>query len=247
MRKPKPHCLVRNYSVKKFPSFYDSKTIQKILLRSKTFQKMERLIEGAPHGMPHFLIGGKGGDFVRMMSPNDPFFWLHHAYLDKLWNDWQAIDGGKNFSKYGGKHRGKRAKATDKMKPWKLEISKTFDIKNYCYRYAEFSGKATAGQPPPKAPKPVVIDGETVEPIDEKKELRAPPSLPDSFIDHHKMDIEKFKKDERFLQDLMRQENNQPPPTEDEVLPDDPNTKSLATRARSATLAILLIFLFFFK
>lgn len=26
------------------------------------------------------------------LSPGDPIFWLHHAYLDKLWWDWQSKD-----------------------------------------------------------------------------------------------------------------------------------------------------------
>ena len=24
-----------------------------------------------------------------MTSPNDPLFWLHHCYIDKLWAEWQ--------------------------------------------------------------------------------------------------------------------------------------------------------------
>jgi hypothetical protein len=27
---------------------------------------------------------------VPMTSPNDPVFWLHHCFIDKLWADWQA-------------------------------------------------------------------------------------------------------------------------------------------------------------
>lgn len=28
-----------------------------------------------------------------MTSPNDPVFWLHHAFLDKIWADWMARHG----------------------------------------------------------------------------------------------------------------------------------------------------------
>ena len=29
-------------------------------------------------------------------SPTDPLFWLHHAFIDKTWSDWQASANGKN-------------------------------------------------------------------------------------------------------------------------------------------------------
>ena len=30
---------------------------------------------------------------MQMTSPNDPVFWLAHAYLDRLWAEWEAIHG----------------------------------------------------------------------------------------------------------------------------------------------------------
>ncbi|KAK0204051.1 Di-copper centre-containing protein [Desarmillaria ectypa] len=36
---------------------------------------------------------GVGGDMLNIMtSPNDPIFWLHHAYLDYVWWKWQGDD-----------------------------------------------------------------------------------------------------------------------------------------------------------
>jgi hypothetical protein len=31
-------------------------------------------------------------------SPADPLFWLHHAFIDKIWADWQALHPGVNPS-----------------------------------------------------------------------------------------------------------------------------------------------------
>ncbi|WP_030904655.1 tyrosinase family protein [Streptomyces sp. NRRL F-5126] len=31
-----------------------------------------------------------GGDMLGAASPNDPVFWLHHAFVDLLWDRWQA-------------------------------------------------------------------------------------------------------------------------------------------------------------
>ncbi|MYS07132.1 tyrosinase family protein [Streptomyces sp. SID6041] len=39
------------------------------------------------HNRVHVWVGGQMGTGV---SPNDPVFWLHHAFIDKLWADWQA-------------------------------------------------------------------------------------------------------------------------------------------------------------
>ena len=44
-------------------------------------------IEGLPHAMPHNLLGGHIRTFV---SPADPLFFSHHAYVDKLWAMWQV-------------------------------------------------------------------------------------------------------------------------------------------------------------
>ncbi|WAU81691.1 tyrosinase family protein [Streptomyces sp. Qhu-G9] len=38
------------------------------------------------HNRVHVWVGGQMATGV---SPNDPVFWLHHAYIDKLWAEWQ--------------------------------------------------------------------------------------------------------------------------------------------------------------
>jgi tyrosinase len=40
-----------------------------------------------PHNSVHGQIGGTMGSFL---SPLDPIFWLHHAYIDLLWSKWQT-------------------------------------------------------------------------------------------------------------------------------------------------------------
>ncbi|MCX5380973.1 tyrosinase family protein [Streptomyces sp. NBC_00091] len=39
------------------------------------------------HNRVHVWVGGH---MATAASPNDPVFWLHHAFIDKLWADWQA-------------------------------------------------------------------------------------------------------------------------------------------------------------
>lgn len=38
------------------------------------------------HNRVHLWVGGS---MVPMTSPNDPVFFLHHCFIDKLWADWQ--------------------------------------------------------------------------------------------------------------------------------------------------------------
>ena len=53
-------------------------------------------LESQPHNIIHVLVGGNNG---WMIDPNlaarDPVFWLHHANIDRLWNVWLALGGGR--------------------------------------------------------------------------------------------------------------------------------------------------------
>lgn len=52
------------------------------------------VLEAVPHGSVHTEIGGKGG-FMSQFSTAalDPIFWLHHANLDRLWEEWRRDPG----------------------------------------------------------------------------------------------------------------------------------------------------------
>lgn len=45
------------------------------------------------HGSSHFIVGGDPGGDV-FTSPGDPFFWLLHTAIDRLWWIWQIQDFG---------------------------------------------------------------------------------------------------------------------------------------------------------
>ena len=38
-------------------------------------------------------------------SPGDPIFFMRHAWLDRLWAQWQAQDPGARFKAMGGNNR----------------------------------------------------------------------------------------------------------------------------------------------
>jgi tyrosinase len=60
------------------------------VLAKTTFTSFSSALEG-PHGWVHGAVGGTMGTST---SPKDPLFWLHHAFIDKLWADWQMAHPG---------------------------------------------------------------------------------------------------------------------------------------------------------
>jgi tyrosinase len=52
-----------------------------------------RSLEGSPHGVVHVLVGGNMGRVPT--SANDPIFWLHHCNIDRIWDRWLNLGGGR--------------------------------------------------------------------------------------------------------------------------------------------------------
>ncbi len=50
-------------------------------------------LEGNPHGTVHGEIGGDMG--IVPTAGRDPIFWLHHCNIDRLWNVWLKLGGGR--------------------------------------------------------------------------------------------------------------------------------------------------------
>jgi hypothetical protein len=49
--------------------------------------------ESQPHDVVHVALGGLMGD--PDTAAQDPIFWLHHANIDRMWNDWLRQGGGR--------------------------------------------------------------------------------------------------------------------------------------------------------
>ncbi|KAJ6491893.1 tyrosinase [Mycena sanguinolenta] len=63
----------------------------------RTFEEFRIQLEGTPvtetfrvHDAGHNAVDGEMGN--RYSSPGDPLFYLHHAFLDKIWWDWVQMD-----------------------------------------------------------------------------------------------------------------------------------------------------------
>jgi tyrosinase len=72
------------------------------------------------HNRVHVWVGGSMGP---MTSPNDPVFFLHHCFVDKLWADWQVLQpqlgGVRDCSLYLPPHGARQGhNLNDSMRIW---------------------------------------------------------------------------------------------------------------------------------
>jgi tyrosinase len=76
--------------------------------------RLEGWISGPQlHNLVHVWVGGS---MLPMTSPNDPVFFLHHCFVDKLWADWQTQHPGEGYRPTSGAHAGHNL--NDLMQPW---------------------------------------------------------------------------------------------------------------------------------
>jgi hypothetical protein len=96
---PSVRCLVRQYdNGATIAPFVSNSIINAIKTSSTTYDAYRLAIEAQPHARVHL---GIGGDMSTMYSPNDPLFYMHHAFVDKLWMDWQR-QASTNLWDYNG-------------------------------------------------------------------------------------------------------------------------------------------------
>ncbi|KAI8055740.1 hypothetical protein BDF22DRAFT_306268 [Syncephalis plumigaleata] len=92
-------CVTRRYDLgERMSPFYSPEAINAIIASAKTYDELRTILEGAPHGNIHV---GLGGSFTSMASSSDPLFWVHHAYVDMIWWQWQKRNT-KHLRDFGG-------------------------------------------------------------------------------------------------------------------------------------------------
>jgi tyrosinase len=76
--------------------------------------KLEGFLGGTQlHNLVHEWVGGS---MRPRTSPNDPVFFLHHCFVDKLWAEWQAKFPDEGYRPSSGAHLGHNL--NDLMPPW---------------------------------------------------------------------------------------------------------------------------------
>ncbi|MEK5500464.1 tyrosinase family protein [Bacillus sp. FSL M8-0168] len=101
------------------------------------------------HNRVHLWVGGrwmedgkeKIGTMVPMTSPNDPIFFLHHCFVDKIWADWQELQSKINPSAsphYAPEKDGPPGhNLDDELRPWKRKIRDVLKIAKLGYSYEQ--------------------------------------------------------------------------------------------------------------
>lgn len=88
------------------------------------------------HNRVHLWVGGS---MLPMTSPNDPVFFLHHCFVDKVWADWQAAQMGANpdgAPHYAPMKAGPPGHTVqDVLSPWTRHIHDVLDIASLGYSY----------------------------------------------------------------------------------------------------------------
>ncbi|KAL2208498.1 Di-copper centre-containing protein [Sarocladium strictum] len=91
-----PHCLRRDISPWLLTHSANSGVVNHVLDADSFYEFNIRAQGGLMpdeitlHGSAHIAIGGNSGDIANVnSSPGDPLFYLHHANLDRVWEQWQ--------------------------------------------------------------------------------------------------------------------------------------------------------------
>ncbi|KAK9701191.1 hypothetical protein K7432_011831 [Basidiobolus ranarum] len=132
---PQPHCLQREWdSGRKISAFWSPESINYFIKYSDGFDDLRNNIEPGPHATVHNNIGG---DFQYMTSANDPIFFLHHAFIDKIWADWQILHPSQAYD-YSGINLvgGRNATVNDVLTPFNTRVRQVQNFQRLCYKYS---------------------------------------------------------------------------------------------------------------
>ncbi|KAI9296354.1 Di-copper centre-containing protein [Neoconidiobolus thromboides FSU 785] len=131
-----PHCLARKFNGGDgtISAFYSPEAIQSLITNSKTYDQLRQQIEYAPHGSVH---NGVGGDMQTMASTNDPLFWLHHAFIDKIYHDWQQANPSLANTISGKNQNNRDVGLNDIQAPFNVPSSAGLNINSLCYTYTQ--------------------------------------------------------------------------------------------------------------
>lgn len=98
---PSPHeCLHRVFKYNVSVAFWVE--VNNVLdLSPQDYTFFSTAMQMQVHGPPHNVMGG---DMPSALSPRDPTFFLHHAYIDRLWDIWQKKSDDHLYSFTGNIH-----------------------------------------------------------------------------------------------------------------------------------------------
>lgn len=145
---PDRHCLQRKFNGNSTLGVFSAPEVLSLLVsRTPDFFTFAKTFEATPHAAPHVNIGG---DMSTMRSPNDPLFYLHHSFCDKLWLSFQQK--GPNFKMQFNSPTNSSVNLDTPLLPFGIPVRSVMDTDALCYRYQEpsFRRRSTVNRPVPR-------------------------------------------------------------------------------------------------
>ena len=191
---PTNHCLTRNYQTRGFTTFVNSASLILLFNKSTSFDSFRQMLEATPHAIVHAALGGEGGDLTTMISPNDPIFFLHHSFIDKIWWDFQLQTG--RFSEYNGFHSWMPVFSWNTMEPFGKTVTQSFNLTELCVEYVPFSKRLA------------VNEGKFMHKFKPSTPpIKLPHPIPESFISMTGLSTSQFREIEAEINEIIQEAN----------------------------------------
>ena len=109
--------------------FLTLSNLKEVLVENPDYGRFVNTMENGLglHGHLHMFLGG---DMARVNSPKDPLFYAHHAFIDKLWWEWQMMHNELGSPAYKGN-------ATAPLYPFEESASDVFSAEDMGYTYSD--------------------------------------------------------------------------------------------------------------
>ncbi|PVU99282.1 hypothetical protein BB559_000846 [Furculomyces boomerangus] len=136
---PKTGCLTRRFNGgDRILSWISVESVASTLASAETFNDFRLGIEYGIHASVH---NGIGGDMSTANSPNDFIFFLHHSYIDRLWDVWQRMKPENMFSYNDA--LGKKIDTNQTMELYAQPIKDVLEVGygSMCYTYGNQNSK----------------------------------------------------------------------------------------------------------
>ncbi|KAJ2708120.1 hypothetical protein FB645_000229 [Coemansia sp. IMI 203386] len=138
-----PHCLARKFNNGDTISpFWPPEALLSMQKTCSQYGALSSGIENGCHGAVHL---GISGDMSTMFAPNDPFFFMHHGMVDKLWYDWQLMEPNTRFQLYDNVNYNDAAVSANDPVPGypNTRVGDVLDPRNgLCYVYVDSGSRA---------------------------------------------------------------------------------------------------------
>ncbi|KAJ1805407.1 hypothetical protein LPJ75_005321 [Coemansia sp. RSA 2598] len=138
-----PHCLARKFNNgDTIAPFWPPEALLSMQKTCSQYGALSSGIENGCHGAVHL---GISGDMSTMFAPNDPFFFLHHGMVDKLWYDWQLMEPNTRFQLYDSvNYNDATVSANDPIPGYpNVRVRDVLDPRsNLCYAYVDSGSRA---------------------------------------------------------------------------------------------------------